>query len=436
MRVPTDHRNDRLGPCASRLLPAADAVGVTLRSPRETFAGQHGEKVVEGFQLSHSPSRYRETMANELSRERVDPSTRRRRLVAELRDLIQRSQYDVSARAVAESMLHPHMDTGRVFGGTTELLRGSWNVHAVEKKRTKGAVPRRPETLQTTARLMQRLRRLPLGFLLVTVVACGGDHPASTVEEIDPALPPVETGTWYRPGVATTWKWQLLGVVNTTHDVDVYDIDLFDVPASLIAELHADGRRVICYFSAGSYEEFRPDANRFLPAERGKTLDGFPDEQWLDIRSANVLAVLRDRLDLAVQKQCDGVEPDNIDGYTNDTGFPLTEADQLRFNRTIANEAHTRGLAVGLKNDLDQLAGLVRYVDFAVNEQCHEFEECDTYGGFIAAGKPVFNAEYESRLVQDANSRAAVCAASRGLNIRTLILPLDLDDAFRFSCDP
>ena len=85
MRVPTDHRNDRLGPCASRLLPAADAVGVTLRSPRETFAGQHGEKVVEGFQLSHSPSRYRETMANELSRERVDPSTRRRRLVAELR---------------------------------------------------------------------------------------------------------------------------------------------------------------------------------------------------------------------------------------------------------------------------------------------------------------------------------------------------------------
>jgi hypothetical protein len=267
-------------------------------------------------------------------------------------------------------------------------------------------------------------------------VACGGGDPVSNVEEIDPSLPPLETGTWYRPGVATVWQWQLVGVVNTAYDVDVYDIDLFDVPTSVIAELHADGRRVICYFSAGSYEEFRPDANRFLPAERGKTLDGFPDEQWLDIRSANVLAIVRDRLDLAVEKQCDGVEPDNVDGYANDTGFPLTAADQLRFNRTIANEAHARGLAVGLKNDVDQLAGLVRYVDFAVNEQCHEFEECETYGVFIAAEKPVFNAEYESRLVEDADPRAAVCVDSRGLGIRTLILPLDLDDAFRYSCDP
>jgi len=224
--------------------------------------------------------------------------------------------------------------------------------------------------------------------------------------------------------------------VNTTYDVDVYDVDLFDAPGSLIAELHADGRRVICYFSAGSYEEFRPDANRFLPAERGKTLEGFPDEQWLDIRSANVVTIVRDRLDLAVEKQCDGVEPDNVDGYANDTGFPLTGADQLLFNRTIANEARSRGLAVGLKNDLDQLEGLVLYVDFAVNEQCREFDECDAYRGFLAAGKPVFNAEYESRLVEEAATRADVCSTSDEFNIRTLILPLDLDDTFRFSCDP
>lgn len=278
-------------------------------------------------------------------------------------------------------------------------------------------------------------RRAMMALVVVAALACDGDQLTDFVEEFDPSLPPVENGTWYRPRVATTWQWQLLGTVNTTYDVALYDIDLFDVPASLIAQLRADGRKVICYFSAGSYEGWRPDAGRFQSTERGKTLEGFADEQWLDVRSSNVLLIMQDRLDLAVEKGCDGVEPDNVDGYANDTGFPLTAEDQLRFNRTIANAARTRGLAVGLKNDLDQLGQLVRYVDFAVNEQCHEFDECDRYVGWVAAGKPVFNAEYESRLVNDSDTRAAVCAASRALNIRTLILPLDLDDAFRLSCD-
>lgn len=39
------------------------------------------------------------------------------------------------------------------------------------------------------------------------------------------------------------------------------------------------------------------------------------------------------RLDLAVQKGCDGVEPDNVDGYQNNSGFPLTAQDQLAYNR-------------------------------------------------------------------------------------------------------
>jgi len=141
------------------------------------------------------------------------------------------------------------------------------------------------------------------------------------------------------------------------------------------------------------------------------------------------------RLDIAVLKGCDGVEPDNVDGFTNNTGFNLTAGDQLTFNRTIANEAHERGLSVGLKNDLDQISDLITFFDFQVNEQCHEFEECAALDGFIAAGKPVFNAEYESRLVSDAAARAQLCEAARTRNFRTLILPLDLDDSFRFSCD-
>ena len=242
-------------------------------------------------------------------------------------------------------------------------------------------------------------------------------------------------GEWYRPDVAITWHWQLQGTISTTYDVDLYDIDLFDTPTTLIASLQASGKRVICYFSAGSFEDFRPDAAGFRALDLGNPLGGFPNERWLDIRSASVLAIMRARLDMARGKGCDGVEPDNVDGYTNDTGFDITAGDQLAYNRTIANEAHERGLSVGLKNDLDQVSDLIAFFDFQVNEQCHEFDECEALDAFIAAGKPVFNAEYDAQLVSNAAARSQLCAAARARDFRTLILPLALDDSFRFSCD-
>lgn len=250
---------------------------------------------------------------------------------------------------------------------------------------------------------------------------------------------PVTDGDWYRPLVSTTWQWQLQpdsnGDINIGYDVDVYDIDLFDVDKSVIDELQSAGRRVICYFSAGSYEDFRPDSAQFSAEDRGNTLEGFADEQWLDIRSQSVRDIMLARLDLAVGKNCDGVEPDNVTGYSNDTGFNLTADDQLDFNRFLANEAHRRGLAVALKNDLDQIPDLVDFFDFSINEQCHEFDECDSLLAFIDAGKPVFVAEYADPFVNDAAARAAMCDEARAANLRTLVLPLDLDDSLRFSCD-
>ena len=87
-------------------------------------------------------------------------------------------------------------------------------------------------------------------------------------------------------------------------------------------------------------------------------MDGWADEQWLDISNEELASVMRARLDLATQKGCDGVEPDNMDGYTNNTGFSLSAIDQLAYNKFIANEARKRGLSVGLKNDLDQIIEL------------------------------------------------------------------------------
>ncbi len=290
---------------------------------------------------------------------------------------------------------------------------------------------------QVVSRLrVWRRSNVVFGVLVVIGVAGCGDSDSTDPQPTatDTTVVPT-TGQWYRPAVTATWQWQLLGAVNTEYDVDVYDIDLFDVPATMIASLQAAGKRVICYFSAGSFEDFRSDAASFRSEELGNVFDDFPNERWLDIRSTNVLAIMESRLDMAVDKGCDGVEPDNVDGFANNTGFNLTSADQLTFNRAIANEAHERGLSVGLKIDLDQIADLITFFDFQVNEQCHEFDECAALDPFITAGKPVFNAEYELQLISDDVARAQLCNAARARNFRTLILPFDLDDSFRFSCE-
>jgi hypothetical protein len=274
-------------------------------------------------------------------------------------------------------------------------------------------------------------------ILLASLCGCPeGDGAGGGGEPIDPNNPPITQGNWYRPGLNTRWQWQLQGAINTDYDVEVYDVDLFNTPDATLAALHAQGRRVIAYFSAGTYEPFRSDANQFQAAELGKTLEDFADERWLDIRSENVRRIVRARLDLAASRGFDGVEPDNVDGYANDSGFPLTADDQLAFNRLVANEAHKRGLSVALKNDLDQAPQLVAYFDFSVNEQCHEFDECDALQPFITAGKPVFNAEYASRFVNNAAARNQLCSDALSENLRTLVLPVDLNDSFRLSCDP
>jgi len=277
---------------------------------------------------------------------------------------------------------------------------------------------------------------LALFVALTTLQSCDSDNfPGNTTGALDPNAPPIILGDWYRPGVATTWQWQLQGVINTAYDVDVYDIDLFDASSTLIMQLQAEDKKVICYFSAGSYEAWRTDAADFEPQVLGEPLDGWPDERWLDIREANVHEIMKQRLDLAVQKGCDGVEPDNLDAYTNDSGFLLNATNQLAFNRFIANEAHLRGLSVGLKNDLEQVDDLVAYYDFAVNEQCHEYQECSLLTHFIDAGKPVLHAEYHERYIDDENARNELCTQSQQLQFSTLILPLDLNDAFRWECE-
>lgn len=234
-------------------------------------------------------------------------------------------------------------------------------------------------------------------------------------------------GAIWLPAASSNWQWQLTGTIDQTVAAQMFDVDLFDTPATTVASLHALGRKVVCYVSAGSWEDWRPDAAQFPAAVKGKGLSGWPGEQWLDVRQWDALRPLIEaRMDLCSSKGFDGIELDNVDGYQNDSGFPLTASDQLTFNRALAASAHARGLSVGLKNDLDQVADLVGNFDWALNEECFTYDECDQLHPFVTAGKAVFNVEYTLAADQ-------FCPQAHTLGFNSMSKHLNLD-AYRIPC--
>ncbi|WP_328990168.1 endo alpha-1,4 polygalactosaminidase [Kribbella sp. NBC_01245] len=221
-----------------------------------------------------------------------------------------------------------------------------------------------------------------------------------------------------RPG--TAWQWQLDGTLDLSIDVPVYDVDGERTTKAQVDELHRRGRRAICYVNVGAYENFRPDKARFPAQVLGKTMDGWPDERWLDIRRWDLLApIMAARFGACRAKGFDAIEPDNVDAYSNESGFPLTASDQLRYNRRIAMLAHRIGLSVGLKNDLEQVRALQPSFDFAVNEECMKYDECALLTPFRQAGKAVLHVEYDL-------APAEFCARAKQLGFSSMRKPLIL----------
>jgi hypothetical protein len=233
---------------------------------------------------------------------------------------------------------------------------------------------------------------------------------------------------YWTPAPGTTWQWQLTGPIDQSVSAQVFEVDGFDTTAATVASLKAAGRRTVCYFSAGSFEDWRPDAASF-PAQMLGADNGWPGERWLDIRRLDLLGpIMAARMTMCRDKGFDAVEPDNVDGYANNTGFPLTAADQLAYNRMIAAAAHGLGLSAALKNDVDQVTDLEPYFDFAVNEECFAFDECDGLSRFVAAGKAVLSAEYSGQ-------SATFCPKANALGFSTIRKRLALD-AWLESCRP
>jgi hypothetical protein len=199
----------------------------------------------------------------------------------------------------------------------------------------------------------------------------------------------------WSPTSRDTLQWDLEAPVPLNSLATVFDVDLFDNPATFVASLHHYKRHAICYIDVGSWENYRPDAKSFPAVILGKTYPGYPDERYLDIRRLDLLGpILQKRFDLCKSKGFDGIEPDNIDSYQADTGFPLTARDARAFDSWLILEAHRRGLSIGQKNDPDQAAIMEPYFDWALTEECFCSQYCDEMAPYAKAGKRVFNVEY------------------------------------------
>lgn len=203
---------------------------------------------------------------------------------------------------------------------------------------------------------------------------------------------------WLRPAPQTSWEIQFSGTLNTTYNVTIYDLDLINTDSIVVDALHSQGHKVICYISAGSYEDWRPDAADFPSSVLGNDYPGWPGEKFIDIRSSAVRQIMANRLDLCKSKGFDGVDPDNIDVFETTSGFPLTRQDGIDYANWLALQAHNRGLGIGQKNTPDIVNEIQPNFDWALVEDCYGGNPASPWCGqmqpYIANNKAVFMVEY------------------------------------------
>ncbi|KAL6406429.1 hypothetical protein AUP68_09223 [Ilyonectria robusta] len=242
-----------------------------------------------------------------------------------------------------------------------------------------------------------------VGLLTITIPSCVGlgvglgckphSHGGDSLTPGNKA-----TSIW-QPAVGDSWQIVLLKPIKVVDgivapDVKIYELDVYDNDADTIEALQKAGKKVICYFSAGSWENWRDDKGDFKKADLGKVLDGWPNERWIDVRSNNVRKIMRKRIKFAADKGCDAIDPDNVDGFQNDNGLDLTAEDAIDFVKFLSETASSYNMSTGLKNAVDIIADVLEHVHFSVNEQCVEYSECEAFAAFIKADKPVFHVEY------------------------------------------
>lgn len=220
----------------------------------------------------------------------------------------------------------------------------------------------------------------PVLLIAAVAVGCAGDG------QEDGNTLPVDAG----------FDYQIGGDYQPPPGVEVVTRDWF-----LGSPLAGDSTYSICYVNAFQTQPDDPDVDRSdersnWPTELVLSELG-DDPNWggeylidisTDERRAAALAHVQAMIETCADKGFDAVEFDNLDSWTRFDDTPLAgqvgfgRAEAVAYAELLVDAAHELDLAAAQKNTLDltreQSIDIVGF-DFAVAEQCGEFDECEDY---------------------------------------------------------
>ncbi len=269
--------------------------------------------------------------------------------------------------------------------------------------------------------------RILIALLLFT--ACKKDNSDNdTNNPIDGNPLPGGQTTWWKPAAGVSFDWVLDDITSSDNfNSSVVDVDAFTTSAETVAALHAKGKKVIAYVSVGTFEDDRPDGS-LLPKEViGRKYDEWPKEKWLDIRQVEKLKPwLNSRVRMIINKGFDGLEPDNLDAFDNETGFDIKIADTKKYVDYLIALAHDNGLSIGQKNVSNLTAEYAAKFDWALTEDAFEQGWQNDMTPYIELNKPVFATEYTDVTTQK-KFQDDYCPKAAKLGFTAILKKRDLD---------
>ncbi|NDZ71941.1 endo alpha-1,4 polygalactosaminidase [Streptomyces sp. SID10362] len=216
-----------------------------------------------------------------------------------------------------------------------------------------------------------------------------------TAAALVPGSARAEAAAYSPPPAHAGFDYQIGGAYTPPAGVDVVSRDHTASPAP--------GLYNICYvnaFQAQPGAESDWDDDLLLRDANGDVVyDTDWGEAFLDIRTADkrerIAAKVGTWIDGCADKGFQAVEPDNYDSYTR-AGDLLDAADAQGLIRLLAERAHSDGLAIGQKNTVELAPNReANGLDFAVAEECGEWDECGDYTA--AFGDRVIVIEYTAK---------------------------------------
>jgi hypothetical protein len=224
--------------------------------------------------------------------------------------------------------------------------------------------------------------RMVIGAAVVAVAAAAVGTGIGTADA-STRLGPAVAASWASPPANATFDYQIGEPYTPPAGVTVVSRD-HDATA-------AAGIYNICYVNA--FQAQTADASWWKTSHpdlllHDKNGNLVIDKDWNEIlldystaaKRAGLTTIVGGWIDQCASKGFKGVEPDNLDSYTRSKSL-LTESEAVAYAASLTSYAHGKGLAVAQKNDADLSTANAKQAgfDFAVAEQCADYDECQSY---------------------------------------------------------